>query len=129
MKLVYDIRYTNAKDISLSAVADEVETKTELTDGIRRAEIKVTPEYHTEKKIEDKKEVEVTVDNKEAVKTEILKALGRVPNYTVKVHECRHDEGVNTPCGNWQTVAEKGKVEEVKEVELITKEIEPVIKK
>lgn len=41
MKLVYDIRYTNSKDISLSAVAEEVET--ELTDGIRRAEIKVTP--------------------------------------------------------------------------------------
>jgi len=72
--------------------------------------------------MEDKKEVEITVDNKEAVKTEILKALGAVENYKVQVHECRHDEGVNIPCGNWQAVAEKGKVEEVKE-------IEPVIKK
>ena len=112
MKLVYDIRYTNSKDISLSAVAEEVETKTELTDGVRRAEIKVTPEYH--KEIVDKQEVEV--DNKEAVKTEILKALDTVENYKVQVHECRHDEGVNTPCGGWQAVAEKGKVTEAEEL-------------
>ena len=79
---------------------------------MRRAEIKVTPEYH--KEIVDKQEIEV--DNKEAVKTEILKALDSVSDYTVKMHECRHDEGVNTPCGNWQAVAEKGKLLEVKQI-------------
>jgi len=111
MKLVYDVKYTNSKAISLSSVTADAEVKADLTDGIRRAEITVAPEYHTETKIEDKKEVEFEVDNKDIVTAEIVKLLDTVSDYKVSVHECRHEEGINTPCGQWQVVAEKGKLE------------------
>ena len=114
MKHVYMVEYKADKDISLSKV--EAEIKTDLTEGVRRAELIAEPVYTKETVIEDKKEVEITVDNKESVAAEIVKALDKVTDYRVKVHECRHDEAVNTPCGNWQAVAEKGKLLEVKQI-------------
>jgi len=110
MKLVYEVKYKATKDVTFAAVDCEKKTAEVVSDNLRRAEIKVEPEYRTEKVMDNelKKEVDITIDNREELADEIVKALGKTANYQVSVHECHHESGINRPCGPWCVVAEKG---------------------
>ncbi len=124
MKLVYDVKYTTAAkdnprgiDIKCGkAIAKQGKSELVRTwaGDYRRQEISVTPEYHKEQitDSETKEQYEVDVDNREEVAAEIVKSLGKIANYQVKVHCCHHDEKINRPCTPWQVVAEKGEIPE-----------------
>jgi len=81
-------------------------------------QIEVMPETVTEEKTIDGKKQMVETTNLERVSDEIAKALGSEKNYMVRVHEDHHGE-INTPCSPWQVVDEKGKIEEIEEMEMI----------
>ncbi len=123
MKFVYDVKYATSeaksptKEIAIDA-GENAEVLPSVTgETYRRAEVRLTPVYHKEQVYSEelKQSIDVDVDNRAEVTAEIVKSLGKVANYQVKVHTCYHDEPINRPCGGWCVVAEKGKIKESEE--------------